>query len=181
MPAKKNSTSCPGHVLRRSAVQRQKGPAGNKPSLEPDRATGRVRNKRSPSGEPASFPQAHPLPNSVFCCYVGERSALSNPDQRSLESKHHPAACKRRIFGEFPADSGPAFHRRNASPCKCALSGVDALLKACESPKEKPSACTTGRAHHFSHFHFGAVPQNRRRIFLPAPRRLRFSSAISVP
>lgn len=99
-------------------------------------------------------------PQLKFCCYVGERSALSDSDQRSLETKHHRPRCKWRIFGESAGISVHDFHRSNAQRCKCALSVVDGLLKACESRMEKPSACTMRGAHCLPQFHFGvSVPR----------------------
>ncbi len=158
------------HVGPRPCPPPAGGTEAERPSREHALARTRPGNRpcskqKIPIRRASEFPAGPSAPSSIFCCYVGERSALSNPDQRSLESKQHRAACKRRIFGEFSEDFNPDFHRGIALPCKCPLSSVDALLKACESPKEKPSACTTGRAHHLLHFHFGAASQNLRGIF----------------
>ena len=51
------------------------------------------------------------------------------------------AMCKRRRSSEVLLDFLQKFHRVTASCCQCCLYAVSALLKACESFKEKLLFC----------------------------------------
>jgi hypothetical protein len=68
------------------------------------------------------------------------------------------AMCKRGRSSEVPLDFFVKFHRKTASCCQCCGCAVAALLKECESFKEKQLFCFT----------ISAAQENNSAIFSPA-------------
>src|SRR5882757_3602158 len=77
---------------------------------------------------------------SEFNCQVKADSRVTSTATLAQSTKMK-AMCKRRRSSEMTLAFSRRFHRDTVSCCQCCLSACLALLKACESFKEKAFFC----------------------------------------